>query len=155
MIQSMRDAGVGEGYIGQMMAGYRDANGWLATSPFIIRATPILGTAIDVYELVNNTDAFIGKQLSEVVKALTSAGLTISIALPFADDIAKGFKLLVYGDNVYDYSNNTLNVVRGSFDDLTKGASNPASIAKSWQGSGAYPGIDDRSNITLKKGTKM
>jgi YD repeat-containing protein len=30
-----------------------------------------------------------------------------------------------------------------------------ASIAKKWQGSGAYPGIDDWKNITIKKGTKV
>ncbi len=31
--------------------------------------------------------------------------------------------------------------------------SNPAALARSWQGSGAYPGIDNWCNVTLKKGT--
>jgi RHS repeat-associated protein len=37
----------------------------------------------------------------------------------------------------------------------SKGAIDEAAMAKKWQGSGAYPGVDDWSNIPIKKGTKI
>ena len=30
-----------------------------------------------------------------------------------------------------------------------------ADLARTWQGSGAYPGVDDWTNVTLTKGTKV
>lgn len=33
--------------------------------------------------------------------------------------------------------------------------SNPAALARRWQGTGDYPGIDNWSNVTLKKGTAV
>jgi len=47
------------------------------------------------------------------------------------------------------------------FKDLKKAAAragkaiDEAALARKWQGSGAYPGVDDWTNITIKKGTKV
>lgn len=45
--------------------------------------------------------------------------------------------------------------LKSSSAEVTSNNVDAASMAKKWQGSGAYQGVDDWSNITIKKGTKV
>lgn len=56
-------------------------------------------------------------------------------------------------DNINDMGNNI-----NGFDDGTRnegGSKTPSEIARSWQGTGKYPGIDDYVDVTVNKGTVL
>ena len=39
--------------------------------------------------------------------------------------------------------------------EAVENAKTPSEIAKSWQGSGKYPGVDDYTDVTVTKGTTL
>lgn len=43
----------------------------------------------------------------------------------------------------------------GTYEGVSNAGEDVAAMARKWQGSGAYPGIDHWTNITIKKGTKI
>ena len=47
------------------------------------------------------------------------------------------------------------NVVESVTGDIESGSKTPSEIARSWQGTGKYPGIDDYVDITVEKGTVL
>ncbi|QSX06736.1 hypothetical protein JYG23_04630 [Sedimentibacter sp. zth1] len=123
---SMKSMGIPQGYISQAMGGMRSAMSWqkffsTPVGQYTIRATPIVGSILDVYELKTNTNLFTGEELSELDRTLTEGGLLISVIVPWADEAAKGIKYLVHGDTILHYSGDTLRIVSGSIDDITKG----------------------------------
>lgn len=67
------------------------------------------------------------KNLSFTVKIVNNAGEVIDVM-----KIGKNGKKFVYGGN-----------------------KSPSKIAKSWQGSGKYPGVDDYTDVIINKGNNF
>ncbi len=117
---------------------------------------------IDAWELISKK---YGEKVASILQEFGEDGL--KLAEKYGDDLARIIDNLEPTEAkkavslINSYGDDALEMFKEgkSFDEVKKvvegGRKTPSEIARSWQGKGKYPGIDDYVDITVKKGTVL